>query len=261
MILTIDVGNTNIVFAFYKDSKVHSCFRHSTKYNKTEDEYAVFLLKLMEKSEINSNDIAGVIIASVVPQINNDLIKMCKKFFLKEPLVLGDDNVQFNLKINIDNPKSLGADRIATSVGAIERYKSNMIIVDFGTATTFDIIGKDRDFIGGIIAPGIRTSIESLHKNTALLPLYEVEKPEKIIATSLNDALHTGIFYGSIGMIEKIVSKIKKELDNEIKVIITGGLSGLFKQHLNCVDIHDEDLTTFGLYKIYTFNNASSHAI
>lgn len=255
MILTIDVGNTNIVFAFYKDSKIHLCLRHATEYNKTEDEYAVFLLKLMNKFDITTDNIEGIIIASVVPRINNALIRMCKKYFLKEPLVVGDSNVQFDLKIKIDNPKVVGADRIATSVGAIERYQENMIIVDFGTATTFDIIGNNKDFIGGIIAPGIRTSVESLHKNTALLPLYEVEKPGKIIAKSMNDALHAGIFYGSIGMIEKIVSKIKKELDNEVKVVITGGLSDLFKKHLNCVDIHDEDLTTFGLYKIYRFNN------
>ena len=252
MILTIDVGNTDTVFCFYDGEKVALNARAATKPYKNLDEYLSFFQEL--KHKIPKSSLEGIIISSVVPTLKALLQASCRKVFDVEPLLLGENNVRVDLNIKIDKPASLGADRIANGVGAIKKYKKNVIIVDFGTATNFDVIGEENDFIGGIIAPGIKTSIQSLHDAAALLPMYEVAKPSKVVATSLEDALHSGIFYGSIGMIEHLIGNIKKELKKDFKVVSTGGLGGLFTKHTNSIDIYDEHLTTFGLLEIYKFN-------
>lgn len=250
MILTIDVGNTDTVFCFYDREKVILNVRDATKPYKNIDEY----LLLFQRLKISKFSLEGIIISSVVPDLKIPLQTSCEKAFGMKALLLGDKNLRVDLNIKIDKPQSLGADRIANGVGAIKKYKQNVIIVDFGTATNFDVIGEDKDFIGGIIAPGIKTSICSLHEAAALLPMYEVAKPTKVVATSLEDALHSGIFYGSIGMIENLIGNIKRELKKDFKVVSTGGLAGLFTKHTNSIDLYDEHLTTFGLLEIYKFN-------
>jgi len=252
MILTIDVGNTDTVFCFYDNEKVALNVRVATKPYKNADEYLA-LFQGFEK-KVSKSSLEGIIISSVVPDLKGLLQGSCEKVFGMLPLTLGDKNIRIDLDIKIDKPDSLGADRVANGVGAIKKYQKNVIIVDFGTATNFDVIGENKDFIGGIIAPGIKTSVQSLHEAAALLPMYEVEKPSKVVATSLEDALHSGIFYGSIGMIENLISNIKRELKKDFKVVSTGGLGGLFTKHTNSIDLYEEHLTTFGLLEIYKFN-------
>lgn len=258
MILTIDIGNTNIVFALYKDNGVEVFnIRHSTEYKKTADEYGVFLLNFLSNHNVKHVDIKGIIIASVVPQLNYVFRTMSVKHLGQTPLFVGDGEVKINLDIKINNPHTLGADRVASSVGAIKKYGKKIIIVDCGTATTFDVIGDQNDFIGGVIAPGVMTSIKSLHESTALLPLFDIKKPSRVVAKSLGDALHAGIFYGSIGMIERIIAEIKSTLPsagNDYKVVAIGGLARIFEDHISSIDMFDKDLTMFGLLEIYNFN-------
>ncbi|MCH9753977.1 MAG: type III pantothenate kinase [Alphaproteobacteria bacterium] len=252
MILTIDVGNTDTVLAFYKDDKILRSHRVPTKPYKTEDEY----ISLFQ--EMKFGDVEGIIIALVVPDLRSGMSRACQKVFGIKPSFIGDREVEIDLKIKIDKPETLGADRIANSIAAIKKFKKNIIIVDFGTATNFEVIGEDNDFIGGVIAPGIKTSVKSLSESAALLPMYEVERPSKVIATSLEDTLHSGIFYGSLGMINFLIENIKEELLENSKlvsnVVSTGGLGDLFTKHTKLIDVYDEHLTTFGLLEIYKFN-------
>ena len=250
MILTIDVGNTDTVFAFYKTDKIVENFRVPTKPYKDKQEYIAILQGFRKKVP----SVEGVIIASVVPVVKDSLFEASYEVFEVLPLLLGNDDVKIDLKVKIDKPKSLGADRVANSIAAIKKFGKNVIVIDFGTATTFEIVGNDNDYIGGVIAPGINTSIRSLHEAAALLPMYEVKRPKKVIATCLDDALHSGIFYGSLGMINFLVENIKRELKEDFKVISTGGLGGLFTEYTEGIDAYEPDLTTFGLLQIYNFN-------
>lgn len=258
MILAIDIGNTNIVFALYQDNGIEIFnIRHSTEYKKTKDEYGIFLLNFLSSNNINLVDIKGVIIASVVPQLNYVFRSMSINHLGHTPLFIGDDSVKVNLDIKINNPHTLGADRVASSIGAIKKYEGKIILVDCGTATTFDVIGDRNDFIGGVIAPGVMTSIKSLHESTSLLPLFDIKKPSRVVAKTLGDALHAGIFYGSIGMIERIIAEVKASLPgggNGYKVVAIGGLAKIFEGHVSSIDVFDETLTMFGLFEVYNFN-------
>ena len=259
MILTIDIGNTNITIVLYGDegANLHE-FRAITKKERTGDELGLILNNFTQYNCISNKDIAGVIICSVVPSQNDAIVEACEKYLSKTPyFVSSEENSELKipLKIKIDVPSCLGADRIATSVGAIERYGKELLNFVFGTATTCEIIGSDSDYLGGIIAPGINTSIQSLHNAASLLPLYKFQKPMKISATSTNEALYAGIFYSTLGMVEKVAAETKKELGQyKFKVIATGGLSPLLKGYTKAIDVYDSDLTTFGLYKIYMYN-------
>ena len=251
MILTIDVGNTDTVFAFYDNDQLIENFRGITKPYKSLQEY----INLLEgfKGKIPSK-ITGIIAATVVPDLKKALYESCIEVFNVKPIFVGDDDVKIDLKVKIDKPHTIGADRVANAIGALKKYQKNIIIADFGTATTFEIVGKDRNYLGGVIAPGIATSVKSLHESAALLPMYKVERPGRVVATSLEDALHSGIFYGSLGMINFLIENIKKELKGDFKVISTGGLGGLFTQHTKAIDVYEPHLTTSGLLEIYRFN-------
>jgi type III pantothenate kinase len=255
MILTIDVGNTDTVFAFYSEEKLLHNFRVPTKPYRGFQEYKLLLERF--KRDV-SDEIEGAIIANVVPDLRENLKKSCKEIFSADVSFVKDQDIEIDLKAQIDKPETLGADRIANAVGAIKKYQKNIIIADFGTATTFEIIGDDRNYLGGAIAPGIATSVKSLHESAALLPMYDVERPKKVIATTLEDALHSGIFYGSLGMINFLIENIKQELSCDFKVISTGGLGGLFTKYTDSIEIYEPNLTTFGLLEIYRFNNKGS---
>lgn len=256
MILTIDVGNTDTVFAFYSGSNLENKFRAETKPYRKYESYNSLLEGFREKI---SADIEGIIVGSVVPDIREDLEKACESIFGVKPIFIKDDGIKIDLTAKIDKPETLGADRIANAIGAIKKYQKNIIIADFGTATTFEIVGSERDYLGGVIAPGIATSVKSLHEAAALLPIYEVERPERVIATGLEDALHSGIFYGSLGMINFLIENIKRELTGDFKVISTGGLGGLFTKHTEAIDVYEPDLTTLGLLEIYRNNIRGSN--
>lgn len=257
MIFTIDVGNSNIKFALYENGKLLHSFLAVTKTQRTEDELGTLIHEFLRNKKIEHSNIKDIIVSSVVPPLNDCLVQACKKYFNITPQLLANDhtsNLEIPLKIEIDHPSCLGADRIATSVGAINRYGKNLIIFNFGTATVCEVIGEDSDYLGGTISPGINTAIESLHQQTSLLPLYKFAKPSKTIATSLNDALYGGIFYATMGMVEKIVREVKAERPSSYRVIATGGLAHLVHEHTTVIDVYDPDLTTFGLYSIYLFN-------
>lgn len=254
MLLTVDIGNTNIVFAVFNGEKQFLNVRHSTNAFKTEDEYYLFLKDHIENHGHKFNDIKHIIVASVVPQLNIMVKRLATKYLNIKPRFIGDSDLKINLNIKIDFPTQLGADRIAGSVGAIKKYGNNLILVDFGTATTFDVIGNNNDFIGGVIAPGINTSIKSLHHSTALIPIYEFKKPSKPIPTSSIDALSAGIFYGYIGLVKEIIERLKTSYGKELKVISTGGEGKIFKENVDLIDYYDPDLVIDGLRQIYKDN-------
>lgn len=257
MILLIDVGNTNIVIGIIKNNKITHHWRINTQKEKTADDYAVDMVELFLRSKINCMEIIGAIIASVVPELNDIIFQAVKKFSSEDSKILniGDKNVKINLKNNLKGRKEVGQDRIINSLAGFQKYKDNLIIIDFGTATTFDVVGMNGEYLGGIIAPGINLSLKSLHDYTSQLPMVNVKKQSNVIGTNTIEAINSGAFYGYISMIEGLVSKINQERNLKHLVIITGGLAPIFKESLKkTVDHHDPNLTLEGLKIIYDTN-------
>jgi len=248
VILAIDIGNTDTVFDFYNGNDLVHSWRLPTKPYRNRNEYIDAL------REIKGNKPAGIVLSSVVPKITQALREACSEVFGVEPIAIGDDNVKIDLDIKIDLPKALGADRIANSIGAITKFGGGVIIVDFGTATTFSIVGENKDYLGGAIMPGINSSIKGLHESAAMLPLYNIEKPQKVIATCLEDSLYSGIFFGTLGAVSFMVSKMKEEIGANYKVVATGGLGRFFAECKDVIEVYDPHLTTFGLLQVYNFN-------
>ena len=260
MLLAIDVGNTEIKLSVYNQEKLECSFALVTKEDRTHDELGLKILDFLSNKNLLKKEIASIIVASVVPTVNDTLYRACQHYLDITPRFLQVANsskeaLKIPLEIKIDHPPSLGADRIAACVGAIHRYPSALIVVNFGTATVCDVVDSTGAYIGGTIAPGINTSIKTLHNCTSLLPMFRFCKPSKTIATSTEDALYSGVFYGTIGGIEKILQELKNNLQQDVKVVATGGLAKIISAHTDSIDIFDEDLTTFGLCKIHSFNN------
>lgn len=255
MILTIDIGNTNIVFAFYENDRLAHCFRHSADKNKTEDEYGMFVLNCMAQMNIKSANITGIAISSVVPSLTSYLARMCSKYFSSIKIItIGDDNLKLGVNLLTDyTQKALGADRIANCAGAINRYGPEVIVVDLGTATTIDAI-RNNEYVGGMIVPGVNSLIESLYRNAAQLPWFALKAPEKLIGNSTIEQLRSGVFYGMIEMIEGLLAKFKKDIGYSPIIVATGGIATIFKQDFRSIDRYDDDLTTFGLYHIHQLN-------
>lgn len=254
MILVIDSGNTNIVFAVFDKSNLVGKWRISSDSMRTADEYLFNLSYLISKDEININQIEGVIISNVVPQITFSLKEFCEKYIGKKPLIIGENNVFCGIDIKTDNPDEVGADRLVNCVSAIAKYGNNLVIIDFGTATTFDVVNNDNQYIGGVIAPGINLSMAALHKAAAKLPQIDVKKPPSVIGTSTITAMQSGIYWGYVGLIDGIIDKIKQEKNINYKVIATGGLAPLFLNASNAIEYLENDLTISGLEKIYRIN-------
>ncbi len=257
MILVVDVGNTNIVLGVYKDSEIISSWRISTDAKKTSDEYSIQFMQLFIQSNLKPDDIKGIIISSVVPNIMHSLENMIKKIFGINPLIVGP-GVKTGINIKYDNPKEVGADRIVNAVAAHEKYRKDLIIIDFGTATTFCALTKDANYLGGCITPGIRISSDALFDRAAKLPRVELEVPKNIICKNTVSSMQAGIIYGYIGQVEYIVNKIKKEMRDlgaaEALVIATGGLANLIANETNFIDKVDSSLTLEGLRIIYEKN-------
>lgn len=257
MIFVLDVGNTNIVLGIYKDKELMVEWRLSTDYKKTSDEYMIEVSQLFNYSKIDVNEVSGVIISSVVPNIMYSLEHMVRKFFNKKPLVVGP-GVKTGINIKYDNPKEVGADRIVNAVAAHEIYKTSLIIIDFGTATTFCSVGKNGDYIGGTICPGIKISSDALFQRAAKLPKVELIKPETVICKNTVSSMQAGIIYGYIGQVDYIVNKIKQEMEamGEVnpKVVATGGLANLIAEGSNVIDEVIPYLTLEGLRIIYEKN-------
>ena len=256
MLLAIDSGNTNIVFAvFGNDGTIHTKWRSSTDGNRTADEFGIWLEQLMQLANLKREDISSAIISTVVPANLYTLKTLCKKYFQCDPLIIGEPGIELGINIEIDRPDDVGADRLVNTVSAHQRYGGPLIIVDFGTATTFDVVGSDGSYQGGIIAPGVNLSLEALHRAAARLPRIAVERPERIVGKATIPAMQSGIFWGYIGLIEGLVTRIRKEYENEMPVIATGGLSPLFARSTDVIEKTDEELTLKGLYTIYQLNS------
>lgn len=255
MLLVIDSGNTNIVFAIFdNDGQKRGEWRASTNTDRTADEYSVWLSQLMEENGLSRGDIQSAILATVVPATQFSLKNLCQRYFECDPLIIGDDNVDLGIDVLVDNPKEVGSDRLVNAVAAFESHGGPLIILDFGTATTFDVIDQSGNYFGGVIAPGINLSLEALHQAAAQLPRVAIGKPDSVIGKSTVPAMKSGIFWGYVSMIEGMVERIEAEFGKSMNVIATGGLAPLFLNASERISHADPDLTLHGLYLIHKRN-------
>jgi len=254
MLLAIDAGNTNIVFAVHDGKDVRAEWRAVTETTRTADEYAVLLSPLLTLNSLSFDDLDSAIIATVVPAALFDLRLLCRRYLKCEPLVVGDPDLDLGIEVHIDRPHAVGADRLVNTVAAHERYKGALIVVDFGTATTFDIVSAKGDYEGGVIAPGANLSAEALHKGAAMLPRVAIQRTQSVIGKDTVPAMQSGLFWGYIGLIEGLVARIKDEYGEPMTVIGTGGLANLFHRQTTVIDHLDPDLTIRGLVLINARN-------
>ena len=255
MLLAIDSGNTNVVFAvFDDDGRVLGEWRSSTHTDRTADEYGVWLDHLMALDGIDRARIDAAIIATVVPATLFALKTLCRKYFDCDPLVVGDDGLDIGVKVLVDRPDDVGADRLVNTVAAYASYGGPLVVVDFGTATTFDVIDDDGNYSGGIIAPGINLSLEALHRAAAKLPRVAIGRPARVIGKDTVSAMQSGIFWGYVSMIEGLVERIQDEHGGPMTVIATGGLAPLFADATECISGADADLTLRGLLAVHRLN-------
>ncbi|MBB6219006.1 type III pantothenate kinase [Anaerosolibacter carboniphilus] len=257
MLLAFDVGNTNIVLGVYKGETLLNSWRMATDKSKTADEYGMLVNQLFQYDGLDLNDVEDVIISSVVPPLMYSLQHMAFKYFKKEAMVVGP-GIKTGVNIKYDNPKQVGADRIVNAVAAFEKYGGPLVIVDFGTATTFCAISDKGEYMGGTISPGIKISSEALFQNAAKLPRVELIKPGHVICKNTVSSMQSGIIYGYIGLVDYIVKRMKQELGNHpnTKVIATGGLANLIASESETIDEVNGLLTLEGLRIIYERNKA-----
>lgn len=253
MLLALDVGNTNIVVGIFNDKELLYNWRVSTIRNRTEDEYGIILKNLFVHNGLQDIPITGVIISSVVPPVMPALQKMAKKYFGVEPIVVGP-GIKTSIPIKTENPKEVGADRIVNAVATIHKYGTPAIVVDYGTATTFCVINKKGEYLGGCITPGIGISTEALFERAAKLPRIELTRPESIVGKNTVSSMQSGIIYGYLGQLEGLITRISKETEEKYKVVVTGGLAKLIAGQSNLVDYIDPYLTLEGLRIIYEKN-------
>lgn len=254
MLFVLDVGNTNTVLGVFENKELAYHWRIKTDRYKTEDEFGMLIKSLFDFSGIKFADIDGVVISSVVPPIMFALERMCNTYFQIDPIIVGKDTVKTNLKMHYPNPKEIGADRIVNAVGAIKEHGTPLIIIDFGTATTYCYINESKEYCGGIISPGINISMEALYQRASKLPKIEIEAPDNVVGKSTVEAMQSGVFYGYIGQVDGIVNRIKQTVGQEAKVIATGGLASLIGEASETIEYVDPYLTLKGLYEIYKIN-------
>ncbi len=254
MLLVIDVGNTNITFGVYDGKDIKSTFRMMSKLPRTSDEYGISIHSLLKDNGIERKDIDGVIIASVVPNVMYSLNSAVIKYLKCEPLIVGP-GLKTGIKVATPNPKEIGADRIVDAVGAYEKYGGPVLVIDFGTATTYDLVSADGNFEAGITAPGIKMSAQALWEDTAKLPEVEIAKPNSILAQDTISSMQAGLVYGQIGQTEYIINKVREESGyKDMKVVATGGLGGIICPETDTIDVYDRELTLEGLRLIYEKN-------
>lgn len=254
MLLTIDVGNTNITFGVYEGTQVKATFRMMSKVERTSDEYGMSICTLLEDNGIDRKSINGSIIASVVPAVMYSLTSAVIKYLDCEPMIVGP-GLKTGIKIATPNPREIGADRIVDAVGAFEKYGGPVLVMDFGTATTYDLINAEGEFVAGITAPGIKMSAKALWEDTAKLPEIEILKPKSILAQDTISSMQAGLVYGQIGQTEYIIEQVRRESGyDDMKVIATGGLGGIIYKETDKIDVYDKELTLEGLRLIYEKN-------
>ena len=254
MLLVFDIGNTNMVLGVYDGDNLVRDWRINTDLNKTSDEYGVLIKRLFDASNISLSVVDAIIVSSVVPAVMHSLENFCRKYCNISPMVVGP-GIKTGLNIKYEDPKMVGADRIVNAVAAISKYNCPVIIIDFGTATTYCAVSKKGEYIGGAISPGMKISSEALFQKASKLPRVELVTPETVICKDTVSAMQAGIIYGYAGQVEKIVGLMKKELkDEETLVIATGGLANMISQETNAIDVIDPNLTLEGLRIIYEKN-------
>ena len=259
MLLAFDVGNTNIVLGVYDGSRLVQYWRMETNHTRSADEYGMFIRQLFENEGLSMHDIDDVIIATVVPSISYTLQHLSVKYFSKRAIIVGP-GIRTGLVVKYDNPRTLGADRIVNSVAAAEKYPAPLIVIDYGTATTFCAISDKKEYLGGVIVPGIKISSDALFERTARLPKVEIDTPEHVICRNTVECIQSGVVYGNMGMTEYIVGRMKKEIcayigeEKKVTVVATGGLSSLISSGTDCIDHVDKLLTLTGLQIIYEKN-------
>ena len=254
MLLAIDTGNTNTLFAIHDGTDWTVEWRIATDPARTADEYAVWFHQLMEMQGLKFEDIKDCVISTVVPQSLFNIRNLARRHLNVEPVVIGEEGVDIGIGVRIDNPKEVGADRLVNALGAVQRYKGNLIIIDSGTATTFDVVSEDKHFEGGIIAPGINLSVKALHEAAAQLPRIAIVKPNKVVGKNTVEAMQSGIFWGYIGLIDGLVRKIIEEDGRKFTVIGTGGVASLFQGASETIQHYDSNLTIDGLYELWRLN-------
>ncbi len=254
MILVIDVGNTNMTLGVYEGENLEATFRMMSKTPRTSDEYGIMITQLLKNKGIDVEQLEGSIIASVVPDVMHSLVGGVVRYLNSNPLIVGP-GVKTGIKIVTENPRAIGADRIVDAVAAYEKYGGPILVLDFGTATTYDLVTEAGEFAAGITAPGIRISSEALWTKTAKLPNIEIKKPDSILAQETITSMQAGLMYGQIGQTEYIIKKVKEESGIEnLKVVATGGLGRLIADETDAIDVYDSSLTLDGLRIIYEKN-------
>ncbi|MDX1709954.1 MAG: type III pantothenate kinase [Rhodovibrionaceae bacterium] len=254
MLLVIDSGNTNVVFALYDGRTQVGRWRASSDPRRTADEYAVWLTQLMNLKGFALADVEAAVMANVVPAADYALRTLCQRYVKGEALVVGDPGVEIGVEARIDRPEQVGADRLVNALSSHAEFGGPLVVIDFGTATTFDIVGEDGAYEGGVIAPGIHLSVEALYMAAAKLPRISVEKPQRVIGKATVPAMQSGVFWGYVGLIEGLLKRIREEDGRELEVVATGGLAAIFVEATECFETVDLDLTLKGLVRIYELN-------
>jgi type III pantothenate kinase len=249
MLLAVDVGNTNVVFALFEDREIRARWRIATDPRRTGDEYAVWLLQLMAIEGVERSAVTGIIVSTVVPRARHNFEVLGEKYFGLAPMIAGEGAADWDFPIDVDDPRSLGADRAVNAIAAHAAHAGDLIVVDFGTATTFDVVDFNGAYKGGIIAPGINLSLDALVNNTAKLPRIAIEAPRdaSLIGRNTEDQMLIGVFWGYVAMMEGLIARLRAEIGRPAKVIATGGLALLFDEHTEIFDAVDTDLTLTGL--------------
>ncbi len=253
MLLAIDCGNTNTVFSIWDGHAFVGTWRASTEWQRTADQYYVWLSTLMQVENVEMK-ITDVIISSTVPRVVFNLRVLCDRYFGTRPLVVGKPDCALPAPPRVDAGTQVGPDRLVNAAGAYDRHGGDLIVVDFGTATTFDVVGGDGAYVGGVIAPGVNLSLEALHQAAAALPHVDVTKPQRVVGTNTVACMQSGVFWGYVGLVREICARIKGEHDRPMQVIGTGGLAPLFEQGDVLFDSLEDDLTMHGLTVIYRYN-------
>ena len=254
MLLAIDSGNTNIVFAIFDGEKIADQWRNSTATMRTSDEYAVWLTQLMATEDRKPADIDAAIIASVVPEALFHLKSLCRDYFNSDPMVVGEEGVDPGLEVHVDRPEEVGADRLVNAVAAHRLFEGPLIVIDFGTATTFDLVDAEGAYCGGAIAPGINLSLEALHLAAAKLPRIAIRNPGSVIGKTTVSAMQSGIYWGYVALIEGMIARMTEEFGQPTTVVATGGLAPLFNDATDHIKHLVPNLTLQGLVQIYRLN-------
>jgi len=253
MLMAVDIGNTNITLGVFEGEELRATWRMATAVNQMADEYAVLLINMMHHQDLKASDIKEIALCSVVPPLTTTFVELSHRYFNTTPLVIGA-GVKTGVSIRMDNPREVGADRIADAAAAHHLYRGPIIVIDVGTATTFGIVSKEGDYIGGIIATGIATAAEALFSRTAQLPRVELVHPRKVIGSNTVTAIQSGIVWGYTALIEGMVARIQKELGEKATVVATGGYAELIARETTVIDEVNPDLTLIGLRLIYGMN-------